>query len=111
MGLTKKVGTVTYTFEWKGQEVRAEVEKAARATMDELASDIEGYLHATLHRWTGEMADKAYAYVETVPNGYLLHAGSDTDHTWWHEVRYHPQLRQTMDRFAPTIGPRLKAHL
>ncbi len=105
------VGRSTYTFEWNGEALSRRVEQAAKATMDELAAEIQPYLVATLHRWTGEMAEASYAYVETVPEGYLLHAGSDTDHTFWHEVIYHPQLRQTLDRFGPLMGPRLRVHL
>ena len=108
---SRSIGRTSYTFEWKGEAVTRQVEQAAKATMDDLAAEIQPYLVATLHRWTGEMAEASYAYVETVQNGYLLHAGSDTDHTFWHEVRYHPQLRQTMDKFGPLMGPRLRVHL
>lgn len=98
-------------FEFHAGEVTDHVERAAQATMDELAGEIQPYLVATLHRWTGEMADASYATVERVPEGWLLHAGSNTDHTLWHELRYHPQLRETMDRFGPLMGPRLAQHL
>jgi hypothetical protein len=57
------------------------------------------------------MAEKAYGREERTPTGYRVVAGSDTDHTFWHEVRYHPQLRQCMDLFSVQMGPRLKAKL
>lgn len=105
------VGQVTYTFKFDGRTAYNVVDRAARETMDDLAKDIGPYLHSYLHRWTGEMADMAFAEVHKVPDGYELEAGSDSDHTFWHEVRYHPQLRATLDRFAPQIGPRLQAKL
>lgn len=84
--------------------MRGQVDAAMRAEMEQLASDLEAYLHATLHRVTGEMADKAFAVVEVVGDRIVIRAGSDAAHTLYHELRYHPQLRESMDIFAPRIS-------
>lgn len=102
---------VVGTFEWHPETVERATDRALQATALELADDIEAYLHATLHRWTGEMADKAYGIAQRTATGWLIRGGSDTDHTFWHEVRYHPQLRQTMDVFSRQIGERVAQHL
>ena len=104
------------TFAFDAGPITDAMEAAARATMEELAGEIQPYLVATLHRWgstaPGEhMADTAFAWVEQTAAGFTLHAGAGTDHAIHHERRYHPQLRETMDRFGPLMGPRLAAHL
>lgn len=97
-------GRTSYRMTWEGSRVRAAIEANLRGDMERLASDLEAYLHATLHRDTGEMASKAFARVEVVGDRIVIRAGSDAPHTIWHELRYHPQLRQTLDSFAPKIS-------
>lgn len=105
------VASTTYTFTWDASQLESAVDRAVEATALELASRIETYLHATLHRWTGAMAAAAYGRASRTATGWLIRGGSDTDHTFWHEVRWHPQLRQALDLWGPEIGPTLQKHL
>ena len=102
---------VAATFEWNGAAVAEEIDRATGEAMHDLAADILPYLVSTLHRWSGAMAEASYVEVGLYDEGWVIHAGSDVAHAIWHELRYHPQLRQTMDRFAPLIGPTIQAHL
>lgn len=102
-------GGARYRFEWAGEAARRKVAEAVLRDMESFASLLEGYLHGTLHRWTGEMADMAYARVTVQGDMIVIRAGSDSDHTLYHELRYHPQLRQTMDQWAPRIAAGIAA--
>ena len=102
-------GRSAYRVTWEGSRVKAAVDAAMLAGMQKLASDLEAYLHATLHRDTGEMADKAFAVVEVVGDRIVIRAGSDAAHTIYHELIYHPQLRQAMDVWAPKISALVRA--
>lgn len=110
-GQTEQTGRSTFNFEWDAQQVEQVVVIGIGRMMDKLAADTEAWLRANLHEYTGEMRAKSYAHNERTSQGFAVHAGSDTDHTFWHEVRYHPQLRQCMDLFAPTMGLRLREEL
>ena len=55
------------------------------------------------------MADEAFAVVEVVGDRIVIRAGSDSPHTIYHELRYHPQLRQAMDVWAPKISAAVRA--
>lgn len=101
------VGRGTYAFQWNAVNLEALVQRAALETMQEIATDLRAWFLANLHRWSGEMAEQSYARVELQPQGLVIHAGSRSDHTYWHEVRYHPQLRQAQDLFAPQMRIRL----
>lgn len=97
-------GGVRYDLEWLGSEVYRKQAQAIVRDMESFASLLEGYLHQTLHRWTGQMADEAYAVVDVRGDSIVISAGSSAGHTIYHELRYHPQLRQTMDVWAPRIA-------
>lgn len=111
MAARQQVGSVTYTVKWQGAQLEQTVEQAVASMMEDLRKDVAAWLHTNLHRWTGEMEHMAFAELERIANGYVVHGGSDSQHTFWHEVRWHPQLRQCLDLFAPQMGPRLKAKL
>jgi hypothetical protein len=55
------------------------------------------------------MADEAYARIDVEGDKIVIRAGSESGHTLYHELRYHPQLRQTMDVWAPRIAAAVKA--
>jgi hypothetical protein len=98
-----------YTFDWRGDATYRFVVNDVIREMESLAALLEGYLHGELHRATGDMADNAYARVEVRGDLIIIRAGSESDHTIYHELRYHPQLRQTMDVWAPRIAANVKA--
>jgi hypothetical protein len=102
-------GGARYRFDWTGEAARLKVAEAVLRDMESFAALLEGYLRATLHRVTGDMADKAFARVEVRGNLIVIVAGSESDHTIFHELRYHPQLRQTMDQWAPRIAAGIAA--
>lgn len=107
----QQVGSTTYTVRWEGAKLSATVRNAARETMQGLRSDVDSWLHTNLHRWTGEMEAMAFAEYEEKGDELTVSGGSDSPHTFWHEVRWHPQLRACLDIHAPQMGPRLKAKL
>lgn len=80
------------------------VDDAAIAAAYRLKQDILTYLYANLHRWTGEMADRAFVEVYFQGGRIVVRFGSHAEHTFWHEVRYHPQIRETADIWLPKIG-------
>lgn len=102
-------GRGSFRFVWNGSRLRAEVSIEVQAAMQRLAADLESYLRATLHRDTGEMAERSFANVEVSGDRIIVRAGSDAAHTIYHEFRYHPQLRQTLDEWAPKISGYLRA--
>lgn len=98
-----------YTFTWVGDEMRRKVAEAVLRDVESFAALLEGYLRANLHRDSGDMADQAYVEVDTQGATILIRAGSDSDHTFWHEVKYHPQLRQAFDIWAPKLAATVRA--
>ena len=104
-------GRGSFRFRWDGARIVGQVTAQVQDAADDLARDLESYLRATLHRDTGEMADQAFATVEFTGSRIVIRAGSDSQHTIWHELRYHPQLRQTMDEWAPKIANYLRAKM
>ena len=74
----------------------------------QVAKQLQAYLRSTLHRWpehaTHQMADEAFARVEVEGNVVKIVFGSPAPYTFWHEVRYHAQLRQTLDVWAPIFS-------
>ena len=98
-----------YTFRWQGDQTRRKVAEAVLSDMESVAALIEGYLRSTLHRITGDMADKSYAEVDQQGNRIILRFGSDSDHAFWHEVRWHPQIRQTADVWIPKLIAQIRA--
>lgn len=94
---------------WYGSRVAGQLQANVRAEMEALARDLEAYLRATLHRDTGELAEGAFATVEAKATTILIRAGSTAEHAFWHEVRYHPQLRESLDKFAPTLAAAVRA--
>lgn len=91
--------------------VMRQIDDAQTSMMRQLAHDIEIWLHSNLHRWTGEMAKEAFSEVYAENGQLIVRFGSDTDHTFWHEVVYHPQMRECADLFGPQIGDRLRGVL
>lgn len=102
-------GRGAFRFRWDGARFLASVRAETQAAMEQLAADLEAYLHANLHRDSGEMADKAFATVEVRGERIVIRAGSEAGHTLYHEVLYHPQLRQAMDLWAPKIAAAIRA--
>ncbi len=102
-------GRTSFRQTWEGSRVRAQITSGVNQAMSQMANDLEDYLHATLHRDSGEMADKAFATVEAVGDRIVVRAGSDAEHTVYHEFRYHPQLRSSMDIWAPKISAYVRA--
>lgn len=94
----------SYRFKWTGDQVRRKVAENVLREMESVAALIEGYLRSTLHRWTGEMADKVYSEVDQDGSRIIIRVGSDAPHTFYHEVKYHPQLRATLDVWAPRLA-------
>lgn len=98
-----------FRFSWNGSRVVGQITANVQNAAEALARDLEAYLHATLHRDTGEMADRAFAVVSVSGTRIVVRAGSDAAHTVYHEFRYHPQLRQAMDLWAPKIAAYLRS--
>lgn len=98
-----------YTLDWQGDRAYRFVVNDVIREMESLAALLEGYLHDTLHRVTGEMADQAFARVEVRGSTIVIVAGSTSEHTIYHEIRYHPQLRQTLDIWAPRVAANVRA--
>lgn len=88
--------------------VMQQIDDATASMMRQLGQDILIWLRTNLHRWTGEMAREAFAEVFAESGEIRVRFGSDTDHTFWHEVVYHPQMRECADLFGPQIGERLQ---
>lgn len=104
-------GRGSYRFRWDGARVVSQVTAQAQSAADDLARDLEAYLRANLHRDTGQMADESFADVSVSGSRIVIRAGSDAGHTLFHELVYHPQLRQTMDEWAPKIASYLRAKM
>lgn len=99
-----------YKFTWRGATVRREVDDNVQRAMEQLQKDILAYLHSTLHVYTGQMNAMAFAEIKVETGGKrTLVAGSDAPHTLFHETRYHPQLRETLDEFAPRVSEYMRA--
>lgn len=98
-----------YRFVWEGSRVKDEVAAKSAAGMRQLATELEAFLKSNLHRWTGMMADMAFARVEIVGDRIVIIAGSAAPHTVYHEYRYHPQLRLAMDQWAPKISAAIRS--
>lgn len=101
-------------FTWEGATVLRQWEAQIQAGMETLAEEIESDLRSNLHRVTDEMADNAFANVEVRGGKRTITAGSTAPHTAYHELgtsRYsaHPQIRQTIDRYAPRLTERIAA--
>ena len=104
-------GQGNYKLTWQGATVRNAIDSAVQEAMDNLAEEIRAYLQATLHRITSRMANESFAEVEVRGGKRTLSLGSDAPYTIYHELRYHPQLRETADLFAPQVTPRIQAAL
>ena len=107
-------GRGPFRLTWRGgrvlEEIRAQVEDGLKAE----AREIEDDLHSTLHRVTGEMADEAFADVEVRSGRRVIAAGSNAEHTLYHELGTptfggHPQIRQIIDRHAPHVTQAIAA--
>ncbi len=99
-----------YKFTWRGATVYRQVTQNVDDAMENLRRDVLAYLHQTLHIYTGEMNEQAFAELEVVTGKKRkLVVGSDSEHTLFHEFRYHPQLRETMDEWAPKVSQYLQA--
>lgn len=94
----------SYRTTWNGDAVQKRVAESVLREMESLASLIEGYLRSTLHRWTGEMSDKAFAEVDVEGSRIIIRFGSDAEHTFWHEVKYHAQIRDSADIWMPKLA-------
>lgn len=94
-------GRTSYRLTWRGATVSSQYKAALNAELNGVADDMEMWLKSNLHRYTGDMADKAYAEVGTSGSRRIVRAGSTSDHAFWHEFRYHAQFRQCMDLFVP----------
>ena len=106
-GGPKGRGSYRITSNWRAFQKL--VDDATAAAARQLQQDILRYLHENLHRWTGEMAERAFCEVYFTASGTLVvRFGSDAAHTFWHEVRYHPQIRETADIWLPKVGEYIK---
>lgn len=100
------------TQTWNGAAILAGIEAAVDQTVNDRAKGIEQRLHAELHRWhltppdQHFLADMAYAAVYHVGARWTLSAGSEASYTVWHELKYHPQIRQIV---GDQEGPKLAA--
>jgi hypothetical protein len=95
-------------LDWQGPAVLRLLNGAARAGMERRASVIAGRLRSELHRDTGEMAESSFAEVRQEGSRLVLSAGSDAEHTAYHELgtsRYpaHPQIRTICDQEFPRV--------
>lgn len=101
-----------YKLTWRGSTVLREIDESIDSAMRDLQSDILNYLQTNLHRYTGQMADEAFAEL-TVESGKrrVLRVGSDAPHTIFHELRYHPQLREALDEWAPKVSAYIRQAL
>lgn len=99
-----------YKLTWRGGVVLKEIDSNIDSAMSNLQSDILNYLQTNLHRYTGQMADEAFAEL-SIESGKkrVLRVGSDAPHTIYHELRYHPQLREALDEWAPKVTQYLQA--
>lgn len=102
--------TSNYKLTWRGATVLRQIDANIDQAMENLRDDIEQYLQSNLHRWTGQMADESFAEL-TYETGKkrTLRVGSDAPHTLYHEFRYHPQLREALDMWAPKMTQYLQA--
>lgn len=106
----------SFRLTWRGATVSRQVDAAMRAALEDEAREVRADLQASLHRVTGEMAEKSFAEVTVSGTKRQLRLGSDAPHTAYHELgtsNYpaHPQIRAIADRHAPHITPRLRAAL
>jgi hypothetical protein len=113
-------GRTGYHLTWEGARFTKMVDDSVVDALEELGADILDDLHATLHVWTGEMRDKAFAEVELrgVGQRRTLVFGSDAPHTIYHELGWHrangasfeghPQIREIADRWVPKFTPMLR---
>ncbi len=104
-------GKGRYKLTWQGATVKQAIDSALDAALEALAQEIRAYLQANLHRITGRMAAESFAEVEVRGGKRTLSLGSDAPYTIFHELRYHPQLRETADIFAPQVTPRIQQAL
>lgn len=100
-----------YRFTWTGDAVRRRVNEAMLREVESVAALLEGYLRSTLHRITGDMADKSFAEVDVRGAVIILRFGSDSEHAMAHEIRWHPQIRQTADIWIPKVIAQVVAAL
>lgn len=100
---------VHYRLQWRGATVQRQVSANVTAAANAMAKDILDYLHTNLHVYKDIMRPGAFAevIVETGKRR-IVRAGSDAPHTIFHELRYHPQLRETLDLFAPKVSQYLR---
>lgn len=101
---------------WNGATVKVTIQQATQKALEDLAKEIRATLQEELHRVSGEMAEKSFATVDVRGTKRTLRAGSDADHTAYHEVgtvnfEGHPQIRKIMDRYAPQVTQRIKANM
>jgi hypothetical protein len=106
-------GRGSFRFVWQGATIARQIDAAVAAALANRASAALGLLRSELHRDTGQMADEAFAEVDTAGGKRTLRLGSDAPHTYWHETGgaypAHPQIRAIADRIAPTITPAIRA--
>lgn len=97
-----------------------DIDDSVADALDELASDVLEDMHASLHVWTGEMVEKAFAEVTLSGIGQrrTMVFGSDAPHTIYHELGWHrgnasfeghPQIREIADRWVPRFTPILRS--
>lgn len=101
MAALQSSGRGNYRLTWRGSAVATQYKAALNAELNGVASDMLTWLKTNLHRVTGDMANQAYANVGVVGSRRVVRAGSTSDHSFWHEMRYHAQFRQCMDIFVP----------
>lgn len=101
-----------YKLTWRGATVLREIDSRVDEAMERLKDEVQSYLTSNLHRYTGQMADESFAEIEVVRGKKRkLVAGSDAPHTLFHEIRYHAQLRETLDIFAPKLSQYIREAL
>lgn len=102
--------TPGYKLTWRGATVAKQIDEDVAAAMEELRRDILSYLHSNLHIYTGQMNREAFAEIKVTQGGKrTLVVGSDAPHTIFHEFRYHAQLREALDEWAPKVTQYLQA--
>lgn len=103
-------GRGNFRVTWQGATVLRAIDQATQRAMDAEASEVLSDLVLSIHRKSGEMAEKAFAVVEIRGGKRALVAGSEADHAVYEEIR-HPQIRKVMDRHVGHVPPRIREAL